>query len=504
MKSENALSRLFAGLTGKKAPSLSDKDRLAALIGTDPNAFTAFERAYQTAVLDADPGQGVFDTNSRQASAQTRAVDPENRPRITERDISAAKAMAETIAASLAAETPVYAFDGYTERLPEAPDFTRPMLPAPTGITNKDIAALHPAVRPQLTDELMKRDVSADTGMELLSLYAESMNPDVPVTQRRLAYHQFRQGLDILDLDGLTYAMLGMNQNAMSHWLPALVKANQNKSFFKIPATKIAQVPITLLQLSRTDYELLTQTSKDIVDLWAMKVFGLDENKSYFIKTGTYSSKFDFRNVKVTTPKEVRELGEYLLYIQYQAGMMAGPLTQPSIYGASTTNEWVVREFIEDKENNPTIYKGLPLHTEYRVFIDCDRKLVLGVTPYWEPETMKKRFAHEPDADSPHQVHDYVVYKSHEHVLINRYNNNKADVVQAVAELLPDLELTGQWSLDIMQNGEDFWLIDMALAETSAFYADCVPEALRRPTEENWLPHLPETAKNKENEEGEI
>lgn len=490
--SENPLARIFASLGKKSAPSLKDKDALAARLGADPALLAAFEKAYQTAVLDADPGQSVFDTNSRQASAQTRAINPENLPHVTEQDIAAAKAMAKTIAASLAAETPVYAFDGYAERLPEAPDFTRPMLPAPTGITNKDIAALHPAVRPQLTDTLMKRDISADTGMELLSLYGESMNPDVPAKRRQLAYHQFRQGLDILDLDGLTYAMLGMNQNAMSHWLPALVKANQDKGFFKIPATKIARVPITLLQLSRTDYELLTQTSKDIVDLWAMKVFGLDKNKSYFIKTGTYSSKFDFRNVKVTTPKEVRELGEYLLYIQYQAGMMAGPLTQPSVYGASTTNEWVVREFIEDKENNPTIYKGLPLHTEYRVFIDCDKKLVLGIAPYWEPETMKKRFGHEPDANSPHQIHDYVTYRSHETVLTQRYEANKDRLAQEVLKLLPDLDLPGQWSLDIMQNGDDFWLIDMALAESSAFYAETVPAALRRPTEEHWIPSLPE------------
>lgn len=40
-----------------------------------------------------------------------------------------------------------------------------------------------------------------------------------------------------------------------------------------------------------------------------------------------------------------------------------------------------------------------------------------------------------------------------------------------------------------MQNGEDFWFIDMALAENSAFY-ECVPECLRKPVEENWLPKI--------------
>ena len=43
--------------------------------------------------------------------------------------------------------------------------------------------------------------------------------------------------------------------------------------------------------------------------------------------------------------------------------------------------------------------------------------------------------------------------------------------------------------MDIMQNGEDFWLIDMGVAENSALY-DCVPKALRKRQEENWLPIL--------------
>ncbi len=57
----------------------------------------------------------------------------------------------------------------------------------------------------------------------------------------------------------------------------------------------------------------------------------------------------------------------------------------------------------------PCIYKGLPLHTEYRVFVDADEKKVLGLNPYWEPEVMKQRFGHEPDAASPHNVHDYII-----------------------------------------------------------------------------------------------
>lgn len=122
-------------------------------------------------------------------------------------------------------------------------------------------------------------------------------------------------------------------------------------------------------------------TTIQIVDAWAHRVFRLDDAKDYFVKTGTYSSKFDFRNCHIHGEKEVQELGEYLLYIHFQALQMADPLSKPRIYGVSTTNEWVVREFIPDLENNPCIYHGLPLHTEYRVFADCDTKDVIGISP---------------------------------------------------------------------------------------------------------------------------
>mgnify|MGYP000902759915 CR=1 FL=1 len=96
-----------------------------------------------------------------------------------------------------------------------------------------------------------------------------------------------------------------------------------------------------------------------------MKAFDLDVNKKYFVKTGTYSSKFDFRNALVQGEQEVRELGEYLLFIHFQALQMASPLTQPIIYGVSTTNEWVVREFIEDVENNPNMEDIMKMKIKY-------------------------------------------------------------------------------------------------------------------------------------------
>jgi hypothetical protein len=233
----------------------------------------------------------------------------------------------------------------------------------------------------------------------------------------------------------------------------------------------------------------LTPATIKIIDDYCMRVFDLDVNKKYFVKTGTYSSKFNFRNAKVEGEKEVRELGEYLLFLSYQAVEMAGPLTQPSIYGVSTTNEWVVREYIDDVENNPCIYNGMPLHTEYRFFVDFDTDEILGVSPYWRPDVMLKRFSQDANPYSPHDKHDYVIYKMHEPVLMKRYIDNVNIVFEHMSKLIKDIELSGQWSIDVMQNGNDFYIIDMATACTSAL-SDCVPKGLIKKYEERWLPEI--------------
>lgn len=452
----------------KSQESIVEKEKIANLLKTTPQALKAFEDAYnENVLLDDSLPDNFFDINAKQAATLNKKEAGEE-----------VNNLVEKIVEELLAKTDSYSFDGEREYIKDS-------LPAigPT-VTNKDIQKLPENMRPQMTGFLMKRDLKGSASETILELYLKWLE-----TGNRQCYHMFRQGLDIQDLDDVIYAMIGTNPNSMGHWLPQLVDASKDNTFFKIPATTIVKVPMTLLQLTRLDYGSLTPTTLEIVDRFCKKAFHLDEAKEYFIKTGTYSSKYDFRNAYVHGAKEVRELGEYLLYIHHQAVMMAGPLTSPCIYGVSTTNEWVVREFIPDKENNPSIYKGLPLHTEYRVFVDCDTDEVIGISPYWEPNVMKQRFGHEKDANSPHQIHDYVIYQMHEETLMKRYEKNKDRVKEEVENLLPKLNLTGQWSIDIMQNGDDFWLIDMALAQDSALI-ECVPEQRRKAVEENWIPKL--------------
>ena len=136
------------------------------------------------------------------------------------------------------------------------------------------------------------------------------------------------------------------------------------------------------------------------------------------------------------------------------------------------------------KENNPTIYNGLPLHTEYRVFVDFDTKEILGASPYWRSDVMKNEFK---KVSSPQERHDYVVYKMHEDILNQRYHESVQTVLAELKKVIPRIELTGQWSVDVMRNGNDYYIIDMALAENSALN-DCVPSNRLRAYPQQWLP----------------
>jgi hypothetical protein len=475
----------FGKLFGKKKKEAVDipeldsislsKDEMAELLKVSPEALEAFEAAYNKEVL-SHPFQDLLDPAIRQKASKAKEETKDT-------DISSAQPLIERIVEELVGQTKVYVYDGEE---PQVLSF--PALPDASMLAPEDVNSLQGALRPNLTGALMQKDVNGDTAGVLLWYYKRMMAETDP-KKKQFCYNHFRQGLDILDLDGITYEIIGTNKNSMGHWLPPLVEACRTQSFFKIPKTRVAKVPLTMLQLTRLQYESLTPTTLRIVDEWAKKVFALDPNGEYFVKTGTFSSKFDFRNAHVAG-KEVNDLGEYLLFVHYQALQMASPLCTPCIYGVSTTNEWVVREFIPDKEQNLCIYKGMPLHTEYRVFVDCDSDEVLAIAPYWDPETMKKRFASGSEK-SPHDAHDYVIYKAHEETLMRRYHENCEKVKEKVREMLPSLNLTGQWSVDIMQNGDDFWLIDMAVAESSAFY-DHVPQELRRPMPEDWIPRLEE------------
>lgn len=357
-------------------------------------------------------------------------------------------------------------------------------------VTMNELKQIPLKIRPQLTRTAMKKDIEDNAYQIVLFIYDKYKNAKTE-KEKTQYYGQFRNMLDTMDLDPILYEMLGCNPTSMGYWLPKIIPSVQTCTELKIPKTKILKVPLPILQLTRLSHTELNRTTLDIVNEVIYQAFNLNENETYMIKTGVFSNKFDFRNVKVTTPKEVHELGEYLLFIQNAATMKCNILNgNPILYGPATTNEWVVREFIEDEENNPCIYHGMPLHTEYRVFVDFDAQEILGIAPYWEPNTMKNRFEKSTDSNDSDMIHDAIIYRMHEPVLMERYEKNKDFVLSQIQQLLNDKPgIPGQWSIDIMQNGTNFWLIDMATADVSAL-KECVPKNKLKTTSTNWIPKL--------------
>lgn len=458
-----------------------EKELIAKILKTNPETIKIFEEYYNVAsIKESEDNDNIFTTNSKQASQMIHGQ--YDTSLISTECLEQLESIKERIVDELLEISSNNLLSDNNEN-------------HNTYVTNEELKSFPKLIRPQLTGHLMTISVDGCSYEPLLYYYNEYMKAKNKKVKNNF-YSLFRQGLDILDYDPIMYEIIGMNPNSMGFWFPALKTAIEKQTFFKIPETKIVKVPMPILQLTRLDYISLTPTTLSIVDKWAYEAFQLDKDKTYFIKTGTYSSKFDFRNAKVTGAREVLELGEYLLYIHHQANLMAGynmskdqTTMAPSIYGVSTTNEWVVREYIEDKENNPCIYHGMPLHTEYRVFVDFDLNIVLAAVPYWDPETMKNRFSKYSDSESADMRHDYVIYCAHEETLMNRYEKNKKIVLTNIRKLIKDIKLRGQWSIDIMQNGDDFYIIDMAVASNSAF-KEKIPKLLYRKYKENWLPNI--------------
>lgn len=125
----------------------------------------------------------------------------------------------------------------------------------------------------------------------------------------------------------------------------------------------------------------------------------------------------------------------------------------------------------------------------FRVFVDFDTNRVLSVVNYWDEKTMLNRFEERRDN---HDVHDLITFKANLSRLNARFEKYKDIVKEKTMVLLESKSqnrLTGQWSMDVMLSGNDFYIIDMALAEESYYYQS-IPLEDRRVSKQNWIPKL--------------
>lgn len=272
--------------------------------------------------------------------------------------------------------------------------------------------------------------------------------------QERQHLHNLRSRLlSVSDVTPYVYNLFTENKNSMAYWFNALVSGvEKSETTLRIPSTQIHRLPIELAQFIRIEYTNTNPENRQQFNQYIMDTFALDATKTYFIKTGVFSSKFQFANAKCAEPLE---MGEYFQVINNFAMTV----------GAGECVDLVVREYIEDVENNPTIYNGMPLRTEFRAFIDFDKKEVMGVVPYWHPVVMKNALKLNLSDD---MERDYQTYLSHEDKLTREFNEHVAHVRRECEKLAHTINVTGKWSLDVMKNGNDFYAIDMATMESSA------------------------------------
>ena len=297
------------------------------------------------------------------------------------------------------------------------------------------------------------------------------------------------------DLEPMLYNQCVNNPTSMGNWFKPLVKAHAelDKPVLKLPKTRIMRLDHELAQAMRLEYHEINKLSQDILDTYFFEKFNLDNDAEYFIKTGTFSGKFQFANAHCTEPDEI---AQYFQVINNFAMFV----------GAGESVDLVVRDYIKPAPDTPEIYNGMPLRCEYRVFVDFGdnakardfdtpysktayahefaeptdlnntafQPAILGITHYWHRRVMRKHFAMCSDpsmaAHTGIERQDAYTYRNHEAVLNEHFNAHLKSVEHAIEEITPHMRgagFRGQWSIDVMVNNAgtdtaELYLIDMA------------------------------------------
>lgn len=258
--------------------------------------------------------------------------------------------------------------------------------------------------------------------------------------------------------------------NNFSYWFPKIEKCG-----IKVPESVVVPVPLEVQEAfymeSNDDYRAVADFVADKVQTAAAKI----QSPLLFIKNGGFSNKFD-AGASCFCKSGYEDLLSHIITIQYQSLCME----------TGGEDEIVIRERIPyNSEVIPCIYSGLPLRPEFRAFYDFDLHKVLFMVNYWDYDYCR-----------PHifNATDKIIFDKMKTHLEKSFELCKEMVENAVAEAMKRVEgLSGPWSIDIMLDNYptavqadviqditatyskpteqyDMWLIDMAVAERSAYW----------------------------------
>lgn len=240
--------------------------------------------------------------------------------------------------------------------------------------------------------------------------------------------------------------MLTPEKNDFSFWFPKIEHCGLN-----VPKSLIFHVPEHIQKHffleGEDDYEVIDKWLKECV----IPVLKKEDMHLLFVKNATFSNKFHATSCMATW----HTLLDAITSINYNALMV----------GAEGLSELVVRERImHNSQSTPCIYNGLPLRSEFRVFYDFTKRKVIFVENYWNYGYV---FPNLRDAT------DKIIFEHERERLEREFDNRKQEVSELVASAMENVTgFEGPWSVDIMLEGDTYYLIDMALAEMSAYWTN--------------------------------
>ena len=240
------------------------------------------------------------------------------------------------------------------------------------------------------------------------------------------------------------------NRNNFSYWFWKI----QSVKKFGIGLPNSVTIPIGEKLLNAFFHE--NKGDDEIIRSWVEKTLQpslKNVDLPTFMKNGCFSNKFDFENSCLIRSIDVDTLVAHLNNIQY-----------PSLCFDTMGNmEIVLREWIEPEVGTECIYCGMPLRPEMRVFYDFTHHKYLYDVNYWDWE-----YCH--DAICRNKV-DGEVYERQYPDLVMKLETRRETFIKDIKDALAGIdELDGLWSIDFMLHEDKAWLIDMAVAQMSAYW----------------------------------
>lgn len=260
---------------------------------------------------------------------------------------------------------------------------------------------------------------------------------------------------------------LHKNPNNFSYWYPH-VKELDNHGI-SVPRSIVIDIP----EETYKAFFMERAGDKKIIDSWVIdhvmpSINNTDwlKNKKIFIKNGCFSNKFNFsKGCLIADSSDKETLVQHICNIQYDSLFH-------DTYGYL---ELVLREYIEpENTDTPTIYHGMPLRPEVRIFYNFNAHKLLYAVNYWDwnycHDAICSLFGEEKTEDAITYETNYPSLEADVKRLLLKHQSVIEKALETVETLKMPENAPNIWSVDFILEENRVWLIDMAQGWRSAYW----------------------------------